>query len=315
MLTNNTNTQNQQVTGRLAQTMTVAAAFALLLSVFTANLSAANLLGTALASRSASVASKANVTSKVAKTAASTGTGRAAAGLAKTQTAKQQLAKTATTKTNNLLPTTPSGKMQVWQRGKVSPTRPPSGPETTVAASSFHGANGLVRQNTLGMNNRISDDRFRAQFGSTHTFHIDHVVMMGGRPHFWFGGFAFGIVDPWPADWLDGDAEYVDSVGGVYYLCSPLHPGIRVVLSLDDSNELPVASAADESAPAPVADAGSADPTDSSAPASITRGETPDQVVAALGSPASIVKLGARTIYLYNNMKVTFVAGRLRDAK
>jgi hypothetical protein len=70
-----------------------------------------------------------------------------------------------------------------------------------------------------------------------------------------------------------------------------------------------------------MADAGVTDNTvadnqdDSAGPASITLGETPGQLVATLGSPKSIVDLGFRKIYVYNDMKVTFIAGRLSDVR
>jgi hypothetical protein len=163
---------------------------------------------------------------------------------------------------------------------------------------------------------RIPDNRFRAQFGYNHTFRMDHAAMIGGRPHFWFGGFSFGIVDPWPVGWLSTDAVYVDSIGGAYYLCNSLHPGVVLALSLADPDESAEAPAADGSVPPQVADAGLADNSDSSAaPASITWGETPDQMVATLGNPTGVIDLGLRKIYVYNDMKVTFIAGRLSDVR
>lgn len=50
-------------------------------------------------------------------------------------------------------------------------------------------------------------------------------------------------------------------------------------------------------------------------PASVQLGQTPDQVVAALGQPDKIVTLGAKQIYVYKDLKVTFVNGKVTDAQ
>jgi hypothetical protein len=50
-------------------------------------------------------------------------------------------------------------------------------------------------------------------------------------------------------------------------------------------------------------------------PQTIERGQTPDQVQAALGKPEKIVNLGAKQIYIYKDMKVTFVYGKVVDVQ
>jgi hypothetical protein len=79
-----------------------------------------------------------------------------------------------------------------------------------------------------------------------------------------------------------------------------------------DQSEQEVASAA----PAP-ADSGAAGPAAVSqpAPATIALGQTMDQVTAALGAPKRIVDLGAKKIYVYQDMKVTFKAGKVSDVE
>ena len=69
--------------------------------------------------------------------------------------------------------------------------------------------------------------------------------MIGGQASFQFGGFRFGIVEPWPATWLYTDAVYVDFIQGRYFLVNPLHPTVQVAVSVEE----PVAPVA----PAPVA--------------------------------------------------------------
>ena len=50
-------------------------------------------------------------------------------------------------------------------------------------------------------------------------------------------------------------------------------------------------------------------------PAQIQLGQTIDQVVAALGQPQKIVDLGAKKIYVYKDLKVTFVNGKVSDVQ
>ncbi len=50
-------------------------------------------------------------------------------------------------------------------------------------------------------------------------------------------------------------------------------------------------------------------------PASIQLGMTVDQVEGALGSPEKKVTLGAKIIYVYKDLKVTFVNGKVTDAQ
>src|SRR5208337_241866 len=50
-------------------------------------------------------------------------------------------------------------------------------------------------------------------------------------------------------------------------------------------------------------------------PAQIEKGQTPDQVKAALGNPDKIVNLGAKQIYVYKDLKVTFLNGKVSDVQ
>ncbi|HTW25101.1 MAG TPA: hypothetical protein VMD78_15970 [Candidatus Baltobacteraceae bacterium] len=72
---------------------------------------------------------------------------------------------------------------------------------------------------------RIPEDRYRADFGREHTFHVhrDH-------DRFQFGGFWFQFTDAWPSDWTDGDNFYVIEDGGVDYLCDSRFPDQRIVV-------------------------------------------------------------------------------------
>jgi len=84
---------------------------------------------------------------------------------------------------------------------------------------------------------RIPDQRFRSYYGQEHAFRIYSlpVVFVGGRRHFQYGGYWFGLVDPWPEywsdDWYDSDDVYVDYYGDGYYLYNRRYPNDRIAIS------------------------------------------------------------------------------------
>jgi hypothetical protein len=61
------------------------------------------------------------------------------------------------------------------------------------------------------------------------------VEFVGGQRRFQYGGFWFGLVDPWPeywsSDWYDSDDMYVDYYGDGYYLYNRRHPDDRIAIS------------------------------------------------------------------------------------
>ena len=79
---------------------------------------------------------------------------------------------------------------------------------------------------------RIPDDRFRAHFGREHRFRINRPTIVAGYPRFQYGGYWFGFIDPWPADWYYTDDVYVDYVDGGYYLYNPARPGVRIAINV-----------------------------------------------------------------------------------
>jgi len=50
-------------------------------------------------------------------------------------------------------------------------------------------------------------------------------------------------------------------------------------------------------------------------PATVAIGQSTDEVVAILGQPDKILNLGAKQIYVYKDLKVTFVKGKVTDAQ
>jgi len=67
-------------------------------------------------------------------------------------------------------------------------------------------------------------------------------------------------------------------------------------------------------APAPAAEAAPA-PIEAPAPppAEVSLGQTPEQVVATMGEPTKKAKVGSKDIYIYKDMKVIFVNGKVTD--
>jgi type IV secretory pathway VirB10-like protein len=77
---------------------------------------------------------------------------------------------------------------------------------------------------------RISDEHYRASFGSGHNFHVNR----GDYDHrrFNYGGYSFGFIDPWPAAWYYTDDVYVVYDDGGYYMYDAGHPGMRISVTV-----------------------------------------------------------------------------------
>jgi hypothetical protein len=71
--------------------------------------------------------------------------------------------------------------------------------------------------------------------------------------------------------------------------------------------------AADNQQAAPAADQAPAAPP--APPATVEIGQTPEEVTAILGQPEKIINLGAKQIYVYKDLKVTFMKGKVTDAQ
>jgi len=78
----------------------------------------------------------------------------------------------------------------------------------------------------------IPEAKFRASFGSGHTFHVNRSQFANGSGRFQYGGFWFNVLNPWPAGWLYTDSVYVDYLNGGYFLCDPVHPGVYISISI-----------------------------------------------------------------------------------
>ncbi len=83
-----------------------------------------------------------------------------------------------------------------------------------------------------GKSARIPDDKFRAQFGRSHSFRAQRPEVVNGQPRFQYGGYSFILIDAWPPDWAYTDDCYIDYIDGEYFLFDLRHPGIRIALTV-----------------------------------------------------------------------------------
>src|SRR5579863_3598968 len=77
---------------------------------------------------------------------------------------------------------------------------------------------------------RIPDDRYRANFGQEHRFHVTESNYRDRR--FQYGGYWFGFDGAWPSNWLYTQDVFVVEIDGVYYLCNADYPGVNIALSV-----------------------------------------------------------------------------------
>jgi hypothetical protein len=85
---------------------------------------------------------------------------------------------------------------------------------------------------------RIPDDRFRGYFGPHHGFVIyrQPYMVVGGFPRFQYGGYWFGLVDPWPGywaqNWYETDAVYVVYRDNGYYMYDRRYPTVGLAINV-----------------------------------------------------------------------------------
>jgi len=77
---------------------------------------------------------------------------------------------------------------------------------------------------------RIPADRYKANFGQAHRFHVSQSDYTNRR--FQYGGYWFGFQGAWPSNWLYTQDVYVVEINGVYYLCNANYPGVNVALNV-----------------------------------------------------------------------------------
>ncbi len=144
---------------------------------------------------------------------------------AKEQQAKAKPARTEPTKSARQ-EQTKQAKAEQGQRAESSQR-----PERTQQAEARQRSEPALRLSARG-DGRIPDDRFHSNFGRGHEFHMGNPVLVGGYSRFQYGGYWFGFVQPWPAEWYYTDNVYIDYVDGGYYMYDPYYPGQRIAISV-----------------------------------------------------------------------------------
>jgi hypothetical protein len=118
------------------------------------------------------------------------------------------------------------------EKSARQPERNAKPEERNAKQQQMEGKPGEPAQRAAGnRNGRIPDDRYKATFGSEHTFHVSQGDY--GNRSFQYGGYSFGFVGAWPTNWLYTQNVYVIEIDGVYYLCNPMYPGINIALSVN----------------------------------------------------------------------------------
>ncbi len=98
---------------------------------------------------------------------------------------------------------------------------------------------------------------------------------------------------------------------------SDIQQAIAKVFTLEGQNEnaqQPAEVAAQPAAPA-APTAAVTPPAPPADPVKIELGQTTGQVVAAMGQPEKMVNLGERQIYMYKDLKITFINGKVSDVQ
>jgi len=126
----------------------------------------------------------------------------------------------------------PDKPVKPEEKGAQQPEKNAKPEERNAKQPQKEGKPGVPAQRAGGnRNGRIPDDRYKANFGREHTFHVSQGDY--GNRRFQYGGYSFGFVGAWPTNWLYTQNVYVIDIDGVYYLCNPMYPGVNIVLSVN----------------------------------------------------------------------------------
>jgi hypothetical protein len=138
--------------------------------------------------------------------------------------------------------------------------------------------------------------------------------------------FPFGAITPTPDEALKAVAEVItvapsedakdgkdgkDAKGGGEKVQAAPQGGQQEAAAPSQPATPPPAAAPAEAPPAPI----EPPPPPPPDPAEVKEGQTMDEVVAALGQPVKKAKVGAKDIYFYKDIKVTFVNGKVKDVQ
>jgi hypothetical protein len=109
------------------------------------------------------------------------------------------------------------------------PDRKVAKPEEKSAQEHAQPSRPAAKQEHAG-GGRIPADRYKANFGKEHRFHVSQADYSNHR--FQYGGYWFGFQSAWPSNWLYTQDVYVVEINGVYYLCNASYPGVNLALSV-----------------------------------------------------------------------------------
>lgn len=111
------------------------------------------------------------------------------------------------------------------------PAEPATGHAAPARENGNHPAAAQTGQaQPSGKGSRIPDEKFRANFGRSHTFKVSRPTVINNQTTIQYSGYSFVLSDPWPAGWAYTDDCYIDYVDGEYFLFDLLHPGVRIAL-------------------------------------------------------------------------------------
>jgi hypothetical protein len=134
-------------------------------------------------------------------------------------------------------------------------------------------------------------------------------------------GVTFSLFsDPYNGIRYYGDLKVLFPIKKVVPPVDSFMQTIAEVLTVDSQNEQPEPAQPGRKRPAigdvvQVPGIAPPPPPADTPPPSIELGQTEDQVTAAFGQPAKIVRLGVKEIYFYKDMKVTFTDGKVSNVE
>ncbi len=91
---------------------------------------------------------------------------------------------------------------------------------------------GHFRHEEFEHHHRMEEIHYRERFGREHHFRVERIVVVEGHPRFQHGGYWFVMGRPLPPGWRQTDEVYVERANDGYYMCSPVHPGIRISINI-----------------------------------------------------------------------------------
>jgi hypothetical protein len=130
-------------------------------------------------------------------------------------------------------PKTPNDQPRSTEREAKPPEEKQARPEKQEAPAPARQAQQNEHKQTAQQHGRIPDDKYKANFGKEHRFHIGHPTVVEGRPRFEYGGYSFFISEAWPTGWSYDDYVYIVEINGVYYLVDDAHSGVQLALVIE----------------------------------------------------------------------------------